>query len=340
MRRLTAKLRRAGALLLLPLSTIPLVAVAPRIVDSHANYERVHNSGPLPAPAVALSPAERAGYARLPAHPDAVPVLAYHAINESHRYLSITPKEFARQMRLLRHLGYEAISIAAYQRFRAGDTAGLPARPVLITFDGGRLDAYRGADRILERERLRATMFVVTARIERKDPDHLTWRELHRMADSGRWDVQSGTHDADREVATDAIGGHASFLAARRYTRSGGKETFAGFEQRITTDIFAARKALEAQGFEPRAIAAPFGDEGRHGAEAARIVPLLSGLLTRQFGTYFVRDEANNPTYSHSGAGRVSRFEVTASVGTDQLYAWLRRRDPGAPATDSPRKKD
>ena len=43
--------------------------------------------------------------------------------------------------------GFESISLAQYTRFRRGDSRGLPARPVLITFDDGRLDSYRGADK-------------------------------------------------------------------------------------------------------------------------------------------------------------------------------------------------
>jgi hypothetical protein len=186
---------------------------------------------------------------------------------------------------------------------------------------------------------MRATTFVATAKIARKDLSHLTWRELHRMAGSGRWDIQSGGHDADREIPTDPRGGQAPFLAARRWTRSGGQESLAHYEQRVTADVFAAREALEDQGFQPRAIAVPFGDYGALAPRDPRTVPMLTGLLARQFGTFFVREDENDPTYSHPGHGEVTRFEVTSSVGTDQLYAWLRRRNPGEPpATDS--KKD
>ena len=57
--------------------------------------------------------------------------------------------QFAEQMEMLERAGFQTISIAQYVRFLQGDAAGLPARPILITFDDGRLDSYRGADKVL-----------------------------------------------------------------------------------------------------------------------------------------------------------------------------------------------
>ena len=51
MNRLLAAARRRAALLLLPLSLAPFVAVAPLVVESHAWLQRTQ-LGPLPAPAV------------------------------------------------------------------------------------------------------------------------------------------------------------------------------------------------------------------------------------------------------------------------------------------------
>ena len=49
-------------------------------------------------------------------------------------------------MAMLAADGFHAISIAQYARFAGGDVAALPDRPILITFDDGRLDSYQGAD--------------------------------------------------------------------------------------------------------------------------------------------------------------------------------------------------
>ncbi len=94
-----------------------------------------------------------------------VPVLLYHGIDavpRSREPYSTTPAEFARQRAMLSGDGFHAISIAQYARFAGRDVEELPDRPILITFDDGRLDSYQGADAILARYGMRATMFVIT----------------------------------------------------------------------------------------------------------------------------------------------------------------------------------
>jgi hypothetical protein len=171
--RLLTALRRRAALALFPLSIIPFVAVAPTILRSHDRFERLHNMGPLPAPTVGLSPAEAIRFRPFPAPAGTVPVLVWHGINDARDGYSVSQSAFARQLALLKGLGYTAISTRQWADFRAGRTAGLPARPILLTFDDGRLDSYRGADRVLERTGMRAAIFVITGEIEKRNPFYL-----------------------------------------------------------------------------------------------------------------------------------------------------------------------
>jgi peptidoglycan/xylan/chitin deacetylase (PgdA/CDA1 family) len=69
-----------------------------------------------------------------------VPVLMYHEVSPtphpSLRRYTVTVRQFARQMRWLAALGYQAIDMDALVRARLGQSS-LPKRPVLITFDDG-----------------------------------------------------------------------------------------------------------------------------------------------------------------------------------------------------------
>ena len=323
------KLRRFASLLLVPLSVTPFVLVVPGIASSHRKYVRLHESGPLPAPAQDPAvAAELSSFAPVAPVDGAVPVLAYHGINSFDDDYSVSRASFAAQMRLLRHLGYEAISIDQYARFRRGEPAGLPPRPVLITFDDGRLDSYRGADEILRREGMRATMFVITGPMQRRNLFYLTWKELHRMSASGRWDVQAHAHDGHSKVAVDASGRTGPFYGVRRWTRSAGRESLADYEARVTSDVFAVRDALEEQGFESHAFAVPYGDYGQRSANDPRIPQLFSSLIERQFGTYFIQDGDNDPSYSRPGSGAAPRYEVHTSTTLRGLDGWLRRHHP------------
>ena len=94
--------------------------------------------------------ASASGWTPIHDYAGAVPVLLYHGIhpntNPAKDPYSVSGAEFARQIQMLSESGFHAISIAQYARFAGGDVAGLPDRPILITFDDGRVDSFQGAD--------------------------------------------------------------------------------------------------------------------------------------------------------------------------------------------------
>jgi peptidoglycan/xylan/chitin deacetylase (PgdA/CDA1 family) len=322
-----ARCARALSGLLIPLSVVPLVLVAPLIAESYKNFDRRHNSAPLPAPELRLTAQEQRRFQPVAPFRGAIPVLSYHGIGAHGDGHSVTRHAFAEQMAALHHMGFRAIGIEQYVRFRRGQLDGLPPRPVLITFDDGRLDSYRGADLTLARFGFRAVMFVNTDQPGRKHPMYLTWKELHAMSDSRRWEVQPQAHEGHIRVALDAGGNTGPFYAARRFTHSEGLESFADYEQRVTSDVFAAKEAVEEQGFAPLAFAVPYGDYGQIGANDPRIAPFMRDFLGRQFEAVFVDDERNAPGYTKPW-GAAERYRVHSETTTDRLYVWLRDNSP------------
>jgi peptidoglycan/xylan/chitin deacetylase (PgdA/CDA1 family) len=316
-------MKRLLSFLLLPLSVIPFLAVAPTIVQSRERFERTHHMGPLPAPAAAQLSAAR--YPGFYAPADEVPVLVWHGIDSKNDGYSVSQTAFEQQIALLDKLGYTSISMRQWADFRAGKTAGLPAKPILLTFDDGRLDSYRGADKILQRYGMRATIFVITEEIEKANPFYLTWEELHDMRDSGRWDIQPHAHAGHHELAVNAQGDHAPFYAARRFTTSGGVETLAQWETRVSQDLFTVRERFADHGIDTLSFAVPYGDYGQRTTNDPSIPKLLSGLLTRQFGNWFIQADDNDPDFTHPGTGAASRYELTTGARLDSLYGWLRR---------------
>lgn len=318
-------MRRLLSLLLLPLSVLPFLAVLPTIVHSHERFQREHEMGPLPAPAARLTAAEVARFAPFEAPKGQVPVLVWHGIGPARDGYTVTQAEFARQIQLLKRLGYASISTRQWTDFRAGRTAGLPEKPILLTFDDGRLDSYRGADRVLERAGMRAAMFVITEEIEQGNPFYLTWEELHAMRDSGRWDIEPHAHAGHRQLATSEQGEHAPFYAARRYTRSQGVETLAAWEARVSADLFTVRERFASHGIEPQAFSVPYGDYGQRTGKDLVIPRLMAGLLTRQFGNWFVQADDHDPDFTVAGTGPAPRHELVTGVSIDSLHGWLRR---------------
>ncbi|HEV8217701.1 MAG TPA: polysaccharide deacetylase family protein [Gemmatimonadaceae bacterium] len=149
----------------------------------------------------------------------AVPALAYHKIAEipadaMHRDNYVTPRQFIAQLRLLRALGYEAISFRDLLAHRRGE-ADLPDRPIVITFDDGYRSTLDFALPAVRAHGFFATVFVVTGLLgatNRWDADEIqeclvSADDVRRIAADGH-DVQSHTRthpDLNRLPVADAL---------------------------------------------------------------------------------------------------------------------------------------
>ena len=175
-------------------------------------------------------------WAPTPSDRSSVPVLLYHGVapiggfsKRADADLGIDPEDFARHMTLLNHAGYETITLDEFVRFISREHVSLPPRPLLLTFDGARLDSWTGSDGILGDLELNAVLFVDVGRVEAKDPAYLTWKELNTLQDSGRWDVQlqSGTGNLQIRYGS-APGDVGPFYAYR-----GSEEVLGGWRERV-----------------------------------------------------------------------------------------------------------
>jgi len=331
--RLLPAVRRVSSLLLLPLSAVPLLVALPLALATYHRYVRYYSLSPLAAPTSVISDAERRQFEPLADYTDAIPVLVYHGINDHDDGYSVSQRRFAAQMQMLKVAGFHTVSIAQYARFQDGDTTGLPTRPILITFDDGRLDSFRGADRVLAEYGFRATMFVITGQIIDRNPSYLSWAELHRMISSGRWDVQPHAYRGHVRVVIDARGDERPFYAVRRYLRSTGEESFAAYQRRVAGDLFTLAAQFQEQGIPVDSIAVPYGDYGQQDAgNDPRIAPFLLSLMRSQFGSVFVQDDGDDPPYTTPTAGGPQdRWVARTSSTTEQLYDWLSAQDPASP---------
>jgi len=96
------------------------------------------------------------------------PVLLYHHVGPfrsgTYRTLTVSPRQFERQIRWLARHGYAGIRPSQWQRWlKAG--AGLPAKPVMITFDDAYADIAEFALPVLERHGFGGCVFVVSASV-------------------------------------------------------------------------------------------------------------------------------------------------------------------------------
>lgn len=328
MRKLLRRLReQTGVIkvsaLLIPLSIAPVAAVTPVVKDEYASFmQRFEPRAPKTAPKVNLDPVELAKWKPLPEYDGAVPVLLYHGINKSHDHYSVTPKQFAEQMMMLKRANFRTISVDQYVRFLKGDRKGLPIRPILVTFDSGRWDSYQNADAVLAKYGYRATMSVIAGEVGH-GPFYPDWNELRRMRASGRWDIELEAGLGAGNIRAGKKNDRRPFYANLRVFADGHRESFEAYKQRVTSDIELGASLLKSQlpGWEPQVMAVPFGDYGQTNSNSAEVAPFLRGWLHSHFKALLLQGQ---PVFSIAGMQEVDRYQVISRTSVDQLYTWLR----------------
>jgi hypothetical protein len=263
-----------------------------------------------PAPPVTLSREDRAAWAPGPADRSSVPVLVYDRV---------APDDFARQMALLDHAGYETISLEQFVRFVRRKPVTLPPHALLLTFADARLDSWAGSDATLRRLGFTAVLFVDVGQIEKQNRQVLTWKELDRLQRSGRWDVQLQSGTGDRLIRfgpdPDDVG---TFYAYR-----GSDEVLGGWRERVFSDISYGEQQLahHVRGYRPLAVAPPDGNYGQVGTNDPRIPRELLARLLLSFQVVFTQDRSGFA--SPGAANPIGRIEVTADVTEEQLHTLL-----------------
>ena len=107
-----------------------------------------------------------------------VPILAYHQVSEADDIYSVTAGQFEEQMAYLAEKGYNAISLKELFDFFDGK-GNLPDKPIVITFDDGYEDNVLTALPIMEKYKMRSTVFVVPSLVG--TTEYLSWEQVSEM---------------------------------------------------------------------------------------------------------------------------------------------------------------
>jgi peptidoglycan/xylan/chitin deacetylase (PgdA/CDA1 family) len=129
-----------------------------------------------------------------------LPVLTFHAVDDTASVISFAPKLFRRGLESLRESGYRAIRLReASECIRRGEP--FPDRSFVITFDDGYESTYSKALPVLREVNFSATVFLTVGMdpIRRSDErlpslesrSMLCWREIQEMQKYG---IEFGAH--------------------------------------------------------------------------------------------------------------------------------------------------
>jgi hypothetical protein len=282
---------------------------------------------PAPAPDVVLTPEEKAVWAPLPPDRSAVPVLLYHGIGPTSDFSNavdaqygVDTYDFAKQMTLIKHAGYQTIGLQTFVDFVRGQRVTLPPRPLLLTFDDARADSWTGSESILHKLHFTAVMFVDVGRVSACDPEYLTWDELRAMERTSRWNNQL---HAGPNGHTFIQYGSSTSQTGPYYAYKKPGEDFSQWQDRVRSDIEAGQKELDDQipGYKPLAFALPFGAYGQEGTNDERIPSDLLGWLSGRYEAVFTQDvNALARPGEHQPLGRI---QVTRATSGGQLHSEL-----------------
>jgi peptidoglycan/xylan/chitin deacetylase (PgdA/CDA1 family) len=306
---------------LLIVSVLPIVFAFQVVSDEYVDYAAFYvHRDPLPVPTVeaSASPGSRNAI-EVPPFEGEIPVLQYHGINEKHDLYSVSQESFAEHMQALAGAGFETIGIRDFVAAMRGEDVELPPRPVLITFDDGRLDSYRGAHEVLESHGFSAVMFAISSRGE--SPFYLSWDELRKMDESPTWEVQMHAHEGhDNIPVSESEEGpyYANLIQTDR-----GLETIEHYKRRVAGDIAAGLEIFEEEleDFEPVGFAVPYGNAGEDGSNDDRIASYLHRLLRARFDVVFGENSKRFATPNDLPS--FSRIEMYTHHTADQLLRWL-----------------
>jgi Polysaccharide deacetylase len=268
-------------------------------------------------PSPTASQGTLASWRSFPDYRDAVPVVTYHSVGGPASDLTTSRALFAAQMAAFKAGGFHTLTMRQYVRFVQGDRAGLPPRPILLTFDDGRRDAYLAADPILRSDGFHAVEFVVPGWVTANPGFSLSWAQIRAMAASGIWDIEEHFGYGHEYVQVNAAGqrggefGHLAFVPGRGGTAAH-LETFAQFRHRVEKNMLWGETQLREHlsSFQPLAVGVPEGDYGQ-GIASPPIAPFVLSWLRRHFDVVFGGDYLAGLQHE---AGRVpGRFSTQVS---------------------------
>jgi peptidoglycan/xylan/chitin deacetylase (PgdA/CDA1 family) len=312
-----------------------LIAVVATILLARQHAQAV-NQAPLPVPRVHLQAADTQQWAHFPSYTGSVPVLVYHGINDTNQAYTVTPQLFAEQMLALKTAGFHAITLAQYAKFVHGDRRGLPAKPILLTFDDGRRDAYRVANNLLHDYGFHGTMFTFGAWPIANPGFSLTWNELQHMQRSSIWSVQEHGGRGHEYVKYNAAGAKGAVYAFLRYEQSnngGHLESYRHFVRRFTTEVRWGKRQFigHVPGYQPLAFAIPYGDYGQEQTNDQRIPAFTLPWLDRRFPVVFGGDYLDLvPGRRYAIPGRFSpklAYRITMQQATRLPVLYCRLKD-------------
>ncbi len=217
-----------------------------------------------------------------------IPVLLYHGIVDREDGSNVLLDNFRDQMFELKKAGYATVTLSDYYEFIKGNKK-MSEKSFLLTFDDGRKDSYYPVDTILKELGFNASIFVITENINDEESGfYLHKKELQKMIQSGRWEIQSHSNKGHGMIDTGQSGLKGHYFSNRELMTDNLLESMEEYTSRITNDLsqskFDLKNSLNVISY---AYAYPYGDYGQASQNIKIDDALLEDITEKQFGLTF-----------------------------------------------------
>ena len=212
-----------------------------------------------------------------------LPILMYHEITTDPKQLgkiAVTPDEFTGAMELLRTEGFHPVTFGDLLAFTNG-FAGLPGKPVIVTFDDGYKDNYDYAFSIMKSLEMKFVINLVGNHLSREWNDfdslspnkHLSVQNILEMYQSGWVEFQNHTFNLHSWT------GEYYGSVINPYRGEGSQE----YGSRLLDDFIRNNGVIEfLLGYRPRVLAYPMGMYTAVSEAAGKKAGFDITLLTRE----------------------------------------------------------
>lgn len=183
-------------------------------------------------------------FANVPVPSVSVPVLCYHRFGPTVAdSMTVTTAVFESHLKYLRDNGYSVIPMQALIDYELGKTPPPPAKSVIITIDDGHRTVYEEVLPLIKQYRVPITLFIYPSAISNSHaPYAMKWEQLHELADTGFFTIQSHTY------------WHPNFKTEKK------RLSPAEYEKFVTMQLKKSKAALEKRfGTPVDVLAWPFG---------------------------------------------------------------------------------
>lgn len=261
-----------------------------------------------------------------------IPVLLYHGVSTYERgdMMSVPRRAFEEQMRALKDKGYTPITVDDIAKYWKRKKA-LPEKPILITFDDARADAFNNGDPVLKDTGMKATMFVHLAAGFKRSRYYAGVDLLHKWNDTGRWEVQAHSDKAHELIEIDRAGHKGHFLANRRWLADKKRfETVEEFTQRLDADFKGARDKMQAlfPKTQMHAYAFPFGDMGQTDFTNTPEAPTLNWNAVHKYFQFSFTQDSYGFNRVPTRVTDLYRWEVKREYSTNDVMRHLAVEEP------------